>query len=74
MKKIANILAVLCGLFVGFSGCTPEFDEPPAKTYTYDKAATHTIAQFKAKYNTNFAQITEKRNPERGCKRYRRVG
>lgn len=59
MKKIANILAVLCGLFVGFSGCTPEFDEPPAKTYTYDKAATHTIAQFKAKYNTNFAQITE---------------
>ena len=58
-KQFALIFTILSGLLAGFSGCTPEFDEPTAKEYKYEKSATHTIAQFKAAYNNDFAQITD---------------
>jgi hypothetical protein len=57
-NQFAIILTVLCGFLAGLSGCTPEFDEPAVKEYKYEKAATLTIAEFKSKYNTDFAQIT----------------
>lgn len=58
MKKIVTLIALLCWLIVGFTGCSPEFDEPPAKEYKYEGKATHTIAQFKTQFNSDFAPIT----------------
>lgn len=59
MKKKVSILALLCMFVAGFMGCSPDFDEPPAKEYKYEGKATHTIAQFKNAYSSNFAQITD---------------
>jgi hypothetical protein len=58
MKRIVTIIAVLSWFLAGFTGCSPEFDEPPAKEYKYEGKATHTIAQFKSQFNSDFAKIT----------------
>ncbi len=58
MKRIVTIIAVLSWFLAGFTGCSPEFDEPPAKEYKYEGKATHTIAQFKSQFNSDFTKIT----------------
>jgi small nuclear ribonucleoprotein (snRNP)-like protein len=58
-KKILFSTSFFISLATIF-GCTPEFDVPTPKEYSYkyDGPIT-TIAQFRAKYNTDFAQITD---------------
>lgn len=60
MRNIINKLAILLSLFtVGFVSCTPEFTEPPVKKNVYEGKATHTIAQFKSAYNSDFRRIDD---------------
>lgn len=58
--RTRNILLAAGLLALGAWSCTPEFDVPPVKEYTYNGKATMTIQEFKAKYtNTDPVQITD---------------
>lgn len=59
MKRISKLILGAATALFALVGCSKEFDTPSIPDYSYTDKATHTIAEFKKQYDTDFKEITE---------------